>query len=314
MIPRRPAPHPGAGLLFFRPHRPENPRLQSAARQTPWPGPARTPGHPVVSILLLCFFLGVTHLVSTLSYGVRIAGARTGKIAFCLSLFNLLVLVSRSANTLLTPSLSKRVESQLDGSTPSLESDFHWLIVSASIATLLGLLAIPSFQRYVSSIVSAFDRFPSLGRMLMHALSPKGWSALRTSLAVPSVRNLSFFKSGVRLPWNVFLLNVGGTALLTTGVLSSLYAGVFAPELRMTTGQLSAVVNFIGTILLFAFVDPYLSYVTDSTATGKESTDTRLRAAVVGMAASRLVGTILSHFLLIPGAQLIAWVARIIPD
>ncbi|MCU0795461.1 MAG: lipid II flippase Amj family protein [Akkermansiaceae bacterium] len=267
-----------------------------------------------MSILLLCFFLGVTHLVSTLSYGVRIAGARTGKIAFCLSLFNLLVLVSRSANTLLTPSLSKRVESQLHGETTTLESDFHWLIISTSVATLLGLLAIPSFQRYVSSMVSSFDRFPSVGKLVVRAMSPKGWSYIRTSIAVPSIRNFSYFKSGVRLPWNVFLLNVGGTALLTTGVLSSLYAGVFAPELRMTTGQLSAVVNFIGTILLFAFVDPYLSYVTDSTATGKESSDMRLRAAVVGMAASRLLGTVLSHFLLIPGAKMIAWVAHVIPD
>lgn len=267
-----------------------------------------------MSIFLLCFFLGVTHLVSTLSYGVRIAGARTAKVAFCLSLFNILVLVSRSANTLLTPSLSKRVESQLDGLTHSLESDFHWLIISTSAATLLGLLAIPSFQRYISTVVSSFDRFPSIGRMIFFALSPKGFSALRTSVAVPSMRNLSYFSSGLRLPWNVFLLNIGGTALLTTGVLSSLYAGVFAPELRMTTGQLSAVVNFAGTILLFAFVDPYLSYVTDSTATGKESSDTRLRAAVVGMAASRLLGTVLSHFLLVPGAKMIAWVAHVIPD
>ena len=179
-----------------------------------------------MSIVLLCFFLGVTHLVSTLSYGVRIAGARTAKVAFCLSLFNILVLVSRSANTLLTPSLSKRVESQLDGVTTTLEGDFHWLIISTSVATLLGLLAIPSFQRYVSTVVSSFDRFPSIGRMIFFALSPKGFSALRTSVAVPSMRNLSFFSSGLRLPWNVFLLNVGGTALLTTGVLSSLYAGV----------------------------------------------------------------------------------------
>ena len=63
-------------------------------------------------------------------------------------------------------------------------------------------------------------------------------------------------------------MNVIGSSLLATGVLSSLYAGIYAPDLRMTTGQLSAVVNFFGTIMLFAFVDPYLSYVTDGAAKG----------------------------------------------
>ena len=108
-------------------------------------------------------------------------------------------------------------------------------------------------------------------------------------------------------------MNVIGSALLATGVLSSLYAGVYAPDLRMTTGQLSAVVNFFGTIMLFAFVDPYLSYVTDGAARNAREGDTRLRAAVFGMAGSRLLGTVLAHFLMIPGAHMIAWIARVIP-
>ena len=72
-----------------------------------------------MSIYYLCFFIAIIHLIATLSYGVRIAGARTGKVAFCLSLFNILVLVSRTSNTLLTPALSKRVESSLHDSPPS---------------------------------------------------------------------------------------------------------------------------------------------------------------------------------------------------
>lgn len=266
-----------------------------------------------MSIVLLCAFFGVIHIVSTLSYGVRIVGAQTGRVAFCLSLFNLLVLVSRSANTLLTPSLSKRVESQLDGSIATLQGDFHWLITAASTATLVGLVAIPTFQRYLTSMVSAFDRFPSLGRLAVHAYSPAGWTALREAWAVPSRKNLALLASGDRLPWNVFLLNVGGSALLTTGILSSLYAGVLAPELRMTTGQLSAVVNFAGTVVLFAFVDPYLSYITDSAAGDEEKGRTSLRAAVLGMGLSRVLGTVLSHLLLVPGAKAIAWIAHLVP-
>jgi hypothetical protein len=267
-----------------------------------------------MSIYYLCFFIAIIHLIATLSYGVRIAGARTGKVAFCLSLFNILVLVSRTSNTLLTPALSKRVESGIDtGLTDGLQHEFHLLIFSASAATLLGACLIPMFQRYVTSVVGAFDRFPSLPRMVKYALSKPGIKALGASWTVPSKANFSYLSASYRLPWNIFAMNVIGSALLATGVLSSLYAGVYAPDLRMTTGQLSAVVNFFGTIMLFAFVDPYLSYVTDGAAKNAQEGDTRLRAAVFGMAGSRLLGTVLAHFLMIPGAHMIAWIARVIP-
>jgi hypothetical protein len=265
-------------------------------------------------IYYLCFFIAIIHLIATLSYGVRIAGARTGKVAFCLSLFNILVLVSRTSNTLLTPALSKRVESGIDtGITAGLQHEFHLLIFSASAATLVGAALIPTFQRYVTSVVGAFDRFPSLPMMVKYSLSGPGLQALGSSWRIPAKANFNFLAARHRLPWNIFAMNVVGSALLATGVLSSLYAGVFAPELRMTTGQLSAVVNFFGTILLFAFVDPYLSYVTDGAAKNAEDGDSRLRAAVFGMAGSRLLGTVLAHFLMIPGAHMIAWIARIIP-
>lgn len=268
-----------------------------------------------MSIYVLCAFIAVIHLIATLSYGVRIAGARTGKVAFCLSLFNILVLVSRSSNTLLTPALSKRVETGIQtAQTDPLQHEFHLLILSASVATLAGAWLIPMFQRYVTSVVGAFDRFPSLPRMAKYALSGPGLRSLRESVAVPSKKNFSFLSAEYRLPWNIFAMNVIGSALLATGVLSSLYAGVFAPDLRMTTGQLSAVVNFLGTIMLFAFVDPYLSYVTDGAAKGGENGDVRLRAAVFGMAGSRVLGTVLAHFIMIPGAHMIAWIARIIPE
>jgi hypothetical protein len=77
-------------------------------------------------ILYLCVFIAVIHLIAPLSYGVSIAGARTGKVVFCPSLFNILVLVSRTTNTLLTPALSKRVESGIEASsTEGLKHEFH---------------------------------------------------------------------------------------------------------------------------------------------------------------------------------------------
>ncbi|HTR77465.1 MAG TPA: DUF2837 family protein, partial [Gemmatimonadaceae bacterium] len=68
--------------------------------------------------LLIILALGfVIHLIDTLAYSVRIAGIRTGRLAISFSLFNLFVLVSRTANSLQAPLLAKRVEMHITGGT-----------------------------------------------------------------------------------------------------------------------------------------------------------------------------------------------------
>src|SRR6267378_6404934 len=60
-------------------------------------------------------------------------------------------------------------------------------------------------------------------------------------------------------------LNVAAIALWTTGVFASLYAGYLNPALRVTSSTLSAVVNGMATILMFVFIDPQMSVMTDGT-------------------------------------------------
>jgi hypothetical protein len=59
-----------------------------------------------LQLYFLAALVALINVVSTLSYAVRIAGVRTGRTAFALSLFNLLVLFSRSSNAILAPLLS----------------------------------------------------------------------------------------------------------------------------------------------------------------------------------------------------------------
>ena len=81
----------------------------------------------------LAFLLSfVIHLISTLSYAVRIAGIRTGRIAVSFALFNILVLVSRTSNTFQGPLLAKHVENNiLQGVFSGTEADFRWLLVAS---------------------------------------------------------------------------------------------------------------------------------------------------------------------------------------
>ena len=83
-----------------------------------------------VELLFLCLLCFVIHLVGTLGYAVKIAGTRAGRVALALSLFNIMMLVSRTSNSFLAPVLSKRVETNLiEGATADYAVDFHWLIV-----------------------------------------------------------------------------------------------------------------------------------------------------------------------------------------
>ena len=104
-----------------------------------------------VGLAVICLLTFIIHLVGTLAYSVRIAGTRTRRIALSLSLFNILILVSRTSNSFQAPLLAKRVEANLAiGSTTGGVADFRWLLLSASAATAVGAILIPMFQRLLS--------------------------------------------------------------------------------------------------------------------------------------------------------------------
>jgi hypothetical protein len=102
---------------------------------------------------------------------------------------------------------------------------------------------------------------------------------------------------------------VVAVALWTVGVFASLYAGFLRPELRVTSSTLSSIVNGLATILMFVFIDPHLSMMTDDVVEGRLS-EPSFRQAVVWLVGSRLAGTLLAQVLLIPAATTIAYVAQ----
>jgi hypothetical protein len=254
------------------------------------------------------------NLIGSLAYSFRIAGVRTGRIALSFSLFNLLVLVSRTATTFQTPLLAKRVEHGLHIPTAveSALGDFRWLLFAASLATVVGAVLTPTFQRLFTRAVGAFARNRSVPKLFLRALSPAGLAHLRDAAVLPSPANV-VAEGTLRTPAaaGVLLVNTLATAALTVGVFAALYAGYLAPEFRVTASNVSGVINGLATILLFAVVDPFLAILTDDVVAGR-STEPAFRRAVVGMLGSRLAGTVLAQLLLLPAASLIAHLARAI--
>jgi hypothetical protein len=226
------------------------------------------------------------------------------------ALFNILVLVSRMSNSFLGPFLAKRIEDRLHHDAGGgLLMDFRLVLGSASVAVLIGIVLVPSAQRLFARAIGYCQEHRSTARMLMRAATPSGLRTIRDSLAVPSAGQFRALAQERGVGWGVLLANCLAQALLTVGVLASLYAGYVNPEYRVTASQLSAVINGLATILLFALIDPQLSVMTDDVIEGRVS-EPLFRRTIVWISFSRLAGTLLAQVLFLPSAMAIAWVAN----
>ncbi len=257
-------------------------------------------------ILALTF---VVHLIDTLAYSVRIAGVRVRRLAVSLSLFNLLVLLARTAGTVQAPLLARRVEVALRTRDPALLTDLRFVLLAGSFATIVGALLIPTFQNAFTKAVRAFNVHRSVPRLLLLSFSKTGLLHLRDSIKVPEAQAVLGLPHSTRLPARLLLINAAAVSAWTVAVLASLYAGYLVPEYRVTASSLAAVVSGLATVLLFVFSDPYLSALTDDVLEGKVS-EGFFRRSVIWLVGSRLAGTLLAQAMLVPAALLIARLAR----
>jgi hypothetical protein len=261
------------------------------------------------NLAIICALTFIIHLIGTLAYSVRIAGVRTRRIAVSLALFNILLLVSRTSNSFQGPFLAKRIEKNLlHPATHGLISDFRWLLLSATIASIAGAFLIPTFQRVFCRAVTAFQVHRSIPRLLLHICFRGGLAHIRDSVSVPASGNVTALRTEGSISKGTILLNVIVVALWTVGVFAPLYAGYLNPQLRVTCSTLSAVVNGVATILMAIIIDPQLSVMTDDVLEGKQS-EAGFRRAIVWLVGSRVAGTIVAQALLLPAASLIVFTA-----
>src|SRR5674476_125449 len=122
----------------------------------------------IIVVLILVFLI---NLITTLSYSVRIVGIRTGRIAVSFALFNILVLISRTANGFQAPLLASTIEKNINiGVNPNL-FDFRLIILSCTVATIIGGLLIPTFQRILSIAVEKFSIYKSVPKVLFYGFT-----------------------------------------------------------------------------------------------------------------------------------------------
>lgn len=261
-----------------------------------------------VSIVLGLTF--IINVIGTLAYCTRVTGIKTGRIAISLSIFNILILISRTANSLQSPLLSNKVERSIKlGMGSDVLIIFRYILIATTLGCIFGAIAMPTFQKLFCKAVKAFDIYRSLPKLIFHSFSKSGLTQFKTCIKIPSKTNLSQLKKLEGIPKKIVIFNVIATALSSTAVLSCLYAGVLNPSFRTTCLSLTAVVSAISTILLTLFIDPSLSIMTDDVIIGKR-TELNFNRCIIFMISSRIVGTVLAQLLLIPSALIISQIAN----
>lgn len=257
----------------------------------------------IEKVLIISILTFIIHAVETLSYGVRLAGVRTGKLAVALSLTGMIVLVSRTSNLAQAPMMGKIVDYAKLHAEYSLEAQLHIFIAAASLGTLFAIVFIPTAIRLSVSLISRLEETGSLPRLLRESVSIRKLKVVRGHVQMPSWAMLSRLRIG-GVPKRLLILNMLVTGIYTVGVLAALYASFLLPEYSVTASQSSGLINGVATILMTILVDPQVALMTDRAMNGNESL-AQINKMYGLLMFSRFFGTVLAQVLLVPGTYLI---------
>jgi hypothetical protein len=253
---------------------------------------------------------GVVQALAISAYAARLAGARSGRVATAISLFNIFATSSRLAQMFYMPmlgALSDRAEFSTLGS-------YQWqlrsIVFAGAIGAVVGTLAVPTFVMLYLRAIGSLERHGNVPRAALRMLRPK--------TLIATVREVKF---GVATRWSeisfrhvpkdILALNVGVTAIYGIGIVAAAYASVLYPHGARTAVLSSGLINGFATIAYNVVVDPASALMTDRAVRGHRSI-ADVRALVVGLSVTAVVGLLLSQLLLVPGAIAIEWGARLI--
>ncbi|WP_226674871.1 lipid II flippase Amj family protein [Mesobacillus jeotgali] len=265
-----------------------------------------------LNLIFLTLFIFIIHSIETLAYAVRLSGARVKMIASALSLFNIMVIVSRLANMMQQPFTGSLIDNAPKENTLEfVEAQYRILIGASTLGTVFGIILLPSFIALFSrAIILLSEEKGSVPTLMKRIFSIKYIRRGLTHLTLPKLTYLKDTKVK-DIPVRLFVVNMFITAIYTIGVLSALYAALLAPERAITATMASGLINGVATILLVIFIDPKLSVMADEVVNQRGSYN-KLKSMSLMMVTSRLFGTILAQLLFIWGAKYIAWFTKFI--
>lgn len=258
-------------------------------------------------LLKLILVTGIIHLVDTLSYSVRLSSVKSGNFALSLSLFNLIVLISRTANMFQGPLIGSMMDHSIKAAYNPI-SDIRKVILASTVGTLLGIILIPTFLRVFSKAVLKLEESGSIPSLVVQSLSIANVKRIAQNAVRPSktmVEGIGF----KNIPKKLLLVNALITGVYTIGVLSAYYSAMYVPDNKLAAAASSGMINGVASILLTVFIDPKAAIVTDEVYRGKRSYGD-IKALVIMLIGTKLLGTLIGQILLVPAAKLIAFFYR----
>jgi hypothetical protein len=279
-----------------------------------------------VDRLLFVFLLtAFINLINTLTRSSRLSGVRTGHLATAISLFTVVYLAASFANTLQAPLLASTVERTIEDAysmsltisadnvtatalyqdtLASLNLKLRFVMLGATLGTVVGIFVIPSFVASFSNAIRSFAKTGSVYRVMFLVIINmfKPGSAI-LSWRKPSLSDVrEMLTRKMVTPKGFIYWNFASYSLWTVNVLSGLYAGALYPEFRSTAVLMASIVGNASIVLSVMMVDPILAKVTDDVARGVQD-EIELKQIVFYLAISNLLGTLLSQAIFEPVAR-----------
>ncbi|MBP7330855.1 MAG: hypothetical protein BWY65_00008 [Firmicutes bacterium ADurb.Bin373] len=246
----------------------------------------------------------VIHLIDTLAYSVRLNSVKSGQMALSFSLFNLFVLVARTANTFQAPLIGSIIGASIAYGLDPI-ADMRKVIFASTIGTLVGIILIPTFLRVFEAAVRHLEVTGSVPSLVVEALQLNNIKLIVKSATRPSKTMLEKLRYR-EIPKRLLIMNALVTGIYTIGVLAANYSAILVAEQhRLAAAGSSGMINGVATILLTLFIDPKSAVITDQALMGKRNYRD-VKALVILLIATKLIGTLLGQVLFLPAARIIA--------
>jgi hypothetical protein len=260
-------------------------------------------------LLAICALTTVIHAINVGAYAARLAGVRTGRLALAASLYNVLMLIGRGANTVAAP-LIALIADLAAGSdtTTALLPSFRIILLSASAGTLLAGLLIPSLSRVLASAVLSYERRRSLPRIIVRSASVRGFWRLRQDLARPRITSLRD-AGWSPFPKRFLVASILIGAVFTGSNFAALYASALVPSGARTATSLAPVLTGSAVLLNVLIVQPMTALVTDQ-ALRRERLVEEATYITIWQVGAEFLGTLLAQGLLWPMGQVLAALTR----
>jgi len=262
-----------------------------------------------MQLLAIFVLTTVIHAVDTGAFAARLAGVRTGRLALAGSLYNVLALVSRGANTVAGPLIAVMTDlAATNQDTDVLLSNYRVMLLAAAAGTLIAGLLIPSLSRMLATGIATYEKRRSLPRVIVRGASVRGLWRARQELKRP---RLSAVRESRRSPFpkRFLTFSILITAVFTVSNFAALYASALAPEGARTAASLAPVFTGAAVFVNIFVVGPIAALVTDEALRGERPVQD-VTYITIWQVGARLVGTLLAQALLWPMGWALASMTR----